>query len=98
MQGWTFTEQLLSLELNNLIFTEGSMGSGMRLAVFFGGSQWAAGLFEIAGKPSTFYFLVLLSEPFYYLYNTHLFELHLFVVKAEREECIVVAELRDTFP
>ncbi|KAL5973736.1 hypothetical protein ACLOJK_030392 [Asimina triloba] len=68
------------------------------VAVFFGGSQWAAGLFEIAGKPSTFYFLVLLSEPFYYLYNTHLFELHLFVVKAEREECIVVAELRDTFP
>ncbi|KAL5974057.1 hypothetical protein ACLOJK_030719 [Asimina triloba] len=68
------------------------------VAVFFGGSKWAAGLFEIAGKPSSFYFLVLLSKPFYYLYNTHLFELHLLVVKAEREECTVVAELRDTFP
>ncbi|KAL5984719.1 hypothetical protein ACLOJK_041341 [Asimina triloba] len=72
-----------------------SSKKSLQMAVFFGGSQWVAGLFEIAGKPSSFYFLVLLSEPFYYLYNTHLFELHMFVVKAERDECIMVADLAD---
>ncbi|KAL5976267.1 hypothetical protein ACLOJK_020597 [Asimina triloba] len=50
-----------------------------------------------SGQAIDFLFLVLLSETFYYLYNTHLSEPHLFVAKAEREECIVVAELRDRF-
>ncbi|KAL5991713.1 hypothetical protein ACLOJK_012623 [Asimina triloba] len=55
-------------------------------------------LFRDSGQAIDFLFLVLLSETFYYLFNTHLSEPHLFVNKAEREECKVVAELRDRFP
>ncbi|KAL5974703.1 hypothetical protein ACLOJK_031373 [Asimina triloba] len=55
-------------------------------------------LLRDSGQAIDFQSLVLLSEIFYYLYNTHLSAPHLFVEKVEREECTVVAELKDRFP